>query len=138
MYRASVPVQQCTFTIVLSLYGDEKVLQNHVIVIQPIVMVFLFVSFQRNLTEYYSAVDAHNMMIIFASMLYERRIIFTSKKLYRLSACVQSANSVIYPMNWQHIFIPVLPMVLMDYLLAPMPYLIGVPEVIYQVLLTYE
>ncbi|PNF15500.1 hypothetical protein B7P43_G17014 [Cryptotermes secundus] len=87
----------------------------------------------RNLTEYYNAVDGHNMMVIFASMLYERRIIFTSKKLYRLSACVQSANSIIYPMNWQHIFIPVLPMALMDYLLAPMPYLIGVPEVIYQV-----
>nr|CAD7263238.1 unnamed protein product [Timema shepardi] len=82
----------------------------------------------RNLTEYYSAVDGHNMMVIFASMLYERRIIFTSKKLYRLSACVQSANAIIYPMNWQHIFIPVLPMALMDYLLAPMPYLIGVPE----------
>ena len=105
---------------------------------QPIVRVFLFVFFQRNLTEYYNAVVAHNMIIIFASMLYERRIIFTSKKLYRLSACVQSANSVIYPMNWQHIFIPVLPMALMDYLLAPMPYLIGVPEVIYQVILTYE
>ncbi|KAJ9587700.1 hypothetical protein L9F63_018880, partial [Diploptera punctata] len=86
----------------------------------------------RNLTEYYNAVDAHNMMVIFASMLYERRIIFTSKKLYRLSACVQSANSILYPMNWQHIFIPVLPMALMDYLLAPMPYLIGVPEVIYK------
>ncbi|XP_069677452.1 DENN domain-containing protein 1A-like isoform X3 [Periplaneta americana] len=85
----------------------------------------------RNLTEYYNAVDGHNMMIIFASMLYERRIIVTSKKLYRLSACVQSANAIIYPMNWQHIFIPVLPMALMDYLLAPMPYLIGVPEVIY-------
>ncbi|XP_046996631.1 DENN domain-containing protein 1A-like isoform X2 [Schistocerca americana] len=86
----------------------------------------------RNLTEYYSAVDGHNMMVIFASMLYERRIIFTSKKLSRLSACVQSANAVIYPMNWQHIFIPVLPMALMDYLFAPMPYLIGVPEPVLQ------
>ncbi|CAH0383421.1 unnamed protein product [Bemisia tabaci] len=82
----------------------------------------------RNLTEYYNAVDTHNMMIIFASMLYERRIIFVSKKLYRLSACVQSANGIIYPMNWQHIFIPVLPKHLIDYLLAPMPYLIGLPE----------
>ncbi|XP_063910871.1 DENN domain-containing protein 1B isoform X2 [Zophobas morio] len=82
----------------------------------------------RNLTEYYNAVDSHNMMIIFASMLYERRIIFTSKKLTRLSACVQSANDVIYPMIWQHIFIPVLPMALIDYLLAPMPFLIGVPD----------
>lgn len=89
--------------------------------------------FQRNLTEYFNAVDKHNMMVIFASMLYERRIIFTSKKLKRLSACVQSANDIIYPMIWQHIFIPVLPMSLMDYLLAPMPFLIGVPEDVFKV-----
>ncbi|XP_043252607.1 DENN domain-containing protein 1A isoform X1 [Colletes gigas] len=81
----------------------------------------------RNLTEYYSAVDALNMMIIFASMLYERRIIFTSKRLSRLSACVQACNALIYPMIWQHIYIPVLPLSLIDYLLAPMPFLIGVP-----------
>ncbi|XP_060519559.1 DENN domain-containing protein 1A-like isoform X2 [Cylas formicarius] len=82
----------------------------------------------RNLTEYYNAVDTNNMMTVFASMLYERRIIFTSKQLKRLSACVQSANDIIYPMIWQHIFIPVLPESLIDYLLAPMPFLIGVPE----------
>ncbi|XP_078046006.1 DENN domain-containing protein 1A isoform X1 [Augochlora pura] len=82
----------------------------------------------RNLTEYYSAVDAHNMMIVFASMLCERRIIFTSKRLSRLSACVQACNALIYPMIWQHIYIPVLPLSLIDYLLAPMPFLIGVPS----------
>ncbi|XP_011349321.2 DENN domain-containing protein 1B isoform X2 [Ooceraea biroi] len=81
----------------------------------------------RNLTEYYSAIDSHNMMMIFASMLYERRIIFTSKRLSRLSACVQACNALIYPMIWQHIYIPVLPLSLIDYLLAPMPFLIGVP-----------
>ncbi|XP_076291741.1 DENN domain-containing protein 1A isoform X2 [Lasioglossum baleicum] len=81
----------------------------------------------RNLTEYYSAVDPHNMMTVFASMLYERRIIFTSKRLSRLSACVQACNALIYPMIWQHIYIPVLPLSLIDYLLAPMPFLIGVP-----------
>ncbi|KAK3921183.1 DENN domain-containing protein 1A [Frankliniella fusca] len=81
----------------------------------------------RNLMEYYSAVDSTNMMIIFASMLYERRIVFTSTRLSRLSACAQAANAIIYPMNWQHIFIPVLPLPLIDYLLAPMPFLIGVP-----------
>ncbi|XP_057328451.1 DENN domain-containing protein 1B-like isoform X1 [Microplitis mediator] len=81
----------------------------------------------RNLTEYYSAVDSHNMIVIFASMLYERRIIFTSKRLSRLSACVQACNALIYPMIWQHIYIPVLPVALIDYLLAPMPFLIGVP-----------
>lgn len=88
---------------------------------------------QRNLTEYYNAVDANNMMIIFASMLCERRIIFTSNKLTRLSACVQTANDIIYPMIWQHIFIPVLPMSLIDYLSAPIPFLIGVPAEVFKV-----
>ncbi|KAG8042296.1 hypothetical protein G9C98_004930 [Cotesia typhae] len=86
----------------------------------------------RNLTEYYSAVDSHNMIMIFASMLYERRIIFTSKRLSRLSACVQACNALIYPMIWQHIYIPVLPVALIDYLLAPMPFLIGVPTSIFE------
>ncbi|OAD54864.1 DENN domain-containing protein 1A [Eufriesea mexicana] len=56
-----------------------------------------------------------------------RRIIFISKRLSRLSACVQACNALIYPMIWQHIYIPVLPLSLIDYLLAPMPFLIGVP-----------
>lgn len=90
-------------------------------------------SLQRNLMEYYSAVDSNNMMIIFASMLYERRIVFTSTRLSRLSACAQAANAIIYPMNWQHIFIPVLPVSLIDYLLAPMPFLIGVPTSTFKV-----
>ncbi|KAG8187207.1 hypothetical protein JTE90_020076 [Oedothorax gibbosus] len=86
----------------------------------------------RNLTEYFNAIDAHNMMVIFASMLHERRILVTSKKLSRLSACVQAANSLISPMNWQHIFIPILPKHLIDYLSAPMPFLIGVPSVTFE------
>ena len=91
------------------------------------------VDLQRNLTEYFNAIDANNMIVIFANMLNERRIIMTSKKLSRLSACVQAANALIYPMHWQHIFIPVLPNHLLDYLSAPMPFLIGVPSVIMNV-----
>lgn len=51
----------------------------------------------------------------------------TSERLNRLSACVQAANSLIYPMHWQHIFIPLLPNSARDYLSAPMPFLVGVP-----------
>ena len=62
-------------------------------------------------------------------MLNERRIVITSDRLNRLSACVQAANAIIYPMHWQHIFIPLLPSHLLEYLTAPMPFLIGVPQV---------
>lgn len=80
----------------------------------------------RNLTEYYNAVDTGNMMRIFASMLHERRIIITSKKLSRVTACIHAAEALLYPMHWQHLYIPVLPAHLLDYVSAPMPYLIGV------------
>ena len=81
----------------------------------------------RNLSEYYNAVGIDTMLAVFAAMLHERRIMITSSKLYRLTACVQAANSLIYPMSWQHLYIPILPKHLVDYLTAPMPYLVGVP-----------
>lgn len=82
----------------------------------------------RNLTEYYNALNVENMINLFASALNERHILVTSKKLDRLSACVQALNTLLYPMHWQHIFISVLPSDLLAYLQAPMPFLIGVPE----------
>ncbi|RXN22170.1 DENN domain-containing 1B isoform X2 [Labeo rohita] len=80
----------------------------------------------RNLTEYFVAVDVNNMLHLYASMLHERRIIITSSKLSTLTACVQGSTAMLYPMHWQHIFIPVLPPHLLDYCCAPMPYLVGV------------
>ncbi|KAJ8376182.1 hypothetical protein SKAU_G00067620 [Synaphobranchus kaupii] len=80
----------------------------------------------RNLTEYFVAVDVNNMLHLYASMLHERRIIITSSKLSTLTACVHGSAAMLYPMYWQHIFIPVLPPHLLDYCCAPMPYLIGV------------
>ena len=53
----------------------------------------------RNLSEYYNAVGVDTMLAVFAAMLHERRIMITSRKLYRLTACVQAANSLIYPMS---------------------------------------
>ncbi|XP_054645302.1 DENN domain-containing protein 1B isoform X1 [Dunckerocampus dactyliophorus] len=80
----------------------------------------------RNLTEYFVAVDVNNMLQLYASMLHERRVIITSSKLSTLTACVHGAAALLFPMYWQHIFIPVLPPHLLDYCCAPMPYFVGV------------
>ncbi|XP_069783553.1 DENN domain-containing protein 1B isoform X2 [Narcine bancroftii] len=80
----------------------------------------------RNLTEYVVAVHVNNMLHLFASMLHERRIIITCSKLSTLTACVHGSSAMLYPMYWQHIYIPVLPPHLLDYCCAPMPYLIGI------------
>ncbi|XP_073848628.1 uncharacterized protein isoform X8 [Musca autumnalis] len=92
----------------------------------------------HNLNLYYNFVDPKNMIAVFAAMLAERRIIFTSRRLDRLSSCIQAANAFLYPMVWQHIFIPVLPMKLKDYLSAPMPYLIGVPHLVLETMTPEE
>ncbi|XP_056146709.1 DENN domain-containing protein 1A isoform X2 [Lampris incognitus] len=80
----------------------------------------------RNLTEYFVAVDVNNMLHLYASMLYERRILICCSKLSTLTACVHGSAAMLYPMYWQHVYIPVLPQHLIDYCCAPMPYLIGI------------
>ncbi|XP_019061500.1 DENN domain-containing protein 1A isoform X3 [Fukomys damarensis] len=79
-----------------------------------------------NLTEYFVAVDVNNMLHLYASMLYERRILIVCSKLSTLTACIHGSAAMLYPMYWQHVYIPVLPPHLLDYCCAPMPYLIGI------------
>ncbi|XP_028302680.1 DENN domain-containing protein 1B isoform X2 [Gouania willdenowi] len=80
----------------------------------------------RNLTEMIVAVDVENLLQLYASMLFERRILIFASKLSILTSCLHALNAILYPMYWQHIFIPVLPPHLLDYCCAPMPFLIGV------------
>ncbi|XP_023957812.2 DENN domain-containing protein 1B isoform X1 [Chrysemys picta bellii] len=113
-------------------FASEQVLKNqpylvsHSYFITPDLTGLPTIPESRNLTEYFVAVDVNNMMQLYASMLHERRIIITSSKLSTLTACVHGSAALLYPMYWQHIYIPVLPPHLLDYCCAPMPYLIGV------------
>ncbi|XP_045646938.1 DENN domain-containing protein 1A isoform X8 [Ursus americanus] len=66
------------------------------------------------------------MLHLYASMLYERRILIVCSKLSTLTACIHGSAAMLYPMFWQHVYIPVLPPHLLDYCCAPMPYLIGI------------
>lgn len=80
----------------------------------------------RNLLEFFNAIEPINMIKLFAAILNERRIIIHSTRLVRLSAVVQACNLLIYPMQWQNVFIPVLPVQLLDFLNCPTPFIIGI------------
>ncbi|XP_007939275.1 DENN domain-containing protein 1B [Orycteropus afer afer] len=105
---------------------DQPSLVPHSYFIAPDVTGLPTIPESRNLTEYFVAVDVNNMLHLYASMLHERRIIITSSKLSTLTACLHGSAALLYPMYWQHIYIPVLPPHLLDYCCAPMPYLIGI------------
>lgn len=82
----------------------------------------------KYMLEFYNAVSEKQMITLYSSLLKERRILFTGRKLSQLSSCIFAAATLLYPMHWQSLFIPVLPVDLVDMLMAPMPYLIGVPK----------
>ena len=65
------------------------------------------------------------IMAVFSALLSEQRMIMVSENPARLSECMHGFCAVLYPFNWQQIFVPLLPKVLIDYLTAPMPFLIG-------------
>jgi hypothetical protein len=75
----------------------------------------------HNLNLFYNYIEPKTMIEIFAALLAERRIIFVSNNLDKLSSCLQASCSLLFPMHWQHIYIPLLPLKLKDYLSAPMP-----------------
>ncbi|CAB3399499.1 unnamed protein product [Caenorhabditis bovis] len=83
---------------------------------------------EKYLLEFYNAVSPKQIVALYASLLKERRILFTGRQLSQLSSCIHACATILYPMTWQSVFIPVLPASLVDMIMAPMPYLIGVPK----------
>lgn len=79
-----------------------------------------------NFDSFLELMEPLNILSTFISLLVERRIIFVANSLPVLSSSVQAAVAFLYPFNWQHIFIPVLPTSLLSFCCAPMPFVVGI------------
>lgn len=67
-----------------------------------------------------------NFLRLMSAILCERRIMFVAEDLTTLSECVHAATTVLYPFAWQHVLVPMLPTDMLEYVSAPMPFIIGV------------
>lgn len=69
-----------------------------------------------------------NTLRLLSGLLSECRILLISHSPTRLAQCARSALSILAQglLNWQHLYIPVLPPHLFQYVAAPVPYLIGI------------
>lgn len=63
--------------------------------------------------------------VLLSAVLCERRVLFIADHDDRLSSMILAAVSIISPFCWQYILISLLPAKLIDYLAAPIPYIIG-------------
>ncbi|KAK9071204.1 hypothetical protein SSX86_009772 [Deinandra increscens subsp. villosa] len=67
-----------------------------------------------------------HILTIFAGALLEKQIVFVCSNLGILSASVLSLIPLIRPYQWQSFFMPVLPNDMLDFLDAPVPFIVGV------------
>jgi len=63
---------------------------------------------------------------LFTALVTEQHVIGIGKTLPQVSSCMNALASLIYPFAWQYVFIPILPKQLIEFVEAPMPFLIGV------------
>lgn len=67
-----------------------------------------------------------HVLTILAGALLEKQIVFVCSNLGILSASVLSIIPLIRPYHWQSLLMPVLPNEMVDFLDAPVPYIVGV------------
>ena len=63
---------------------------------------------------------------LYTCLLIEKKILLISKHKALLTQVMNSLISFMFPFQWKHTFIPILPINRTDILDAPMPYFIGV------------
>ncbi|CAG5101990.1 Similar to DENND2B: DENN domain-containing protein 2B (Homo sapiens) [Cotesia congregata] len=83
---------------------------------------------EKDMSQLFDAVSNKVLIFLFGTLLLERRVVLVCEKLSKLSSCVEALQSLLYPFNWPHTFIPVLPDIpeLSEILQAPLPFVIGI------------
>jgi hypothetical protein len=70
--------------------------------------------------------STNHILTLFAAAVTERKLLFVSTDVAKLNIAAESLLQLLFPLYWRHIYIPVLPAALTDFLCAPMPFICGV------------
>lgn len=74
----------------------------------------------------FQCLSAENLVFVVCSILLEQRILLHSEDLNVLHKCAEALISLLFPLCWQHVYVPLLPVQLLEYLSAPVPFIMGV------------
>ncbi|XP_047226988.1 DENN domain-containing protein 2D-like isoform X2 [Girardinichthys multiradiatus] len=81
-----------------------------------------------NFCTLFDCLTDEEVLQVFAAAVLERRIIFIAEELGTLSQVLHAVAALLYPFTWQHTFISIVPEILIDVVMAPTPYLLGVQK----------
>ncbi|XP_035911549.1 DENN domain-containing protein 2A-like [Anopheles stephensi] len=91
---------------------------------------------KTELYDIFKCLGSDGLIHVFESLLLEKMVILFSEHLSLLTSCVQGLLLILYPFQWQHILVTVIPEHLQQMLEAPVPMLAGtlqpVPEELWE------
>ncbi|KAM3618885.1 uncharacterized protein V6R79_026291 [Siganus canaliculatus] len=76
----------------------------------------------------FNCLTDEEVLLVFSAAVLERRIVFIADELGTLSQVIHAVAALLYPFTWQHTFISIVPEILIDVVMAPTPYLLGVQK----------
>ena len=74
----------------------------------------------------FECLDPENILKVFTAVLTERQTVFISSQLSLLTLAAETVTSLMYPLRWVHVYVPVLPLPLIGILAAPLPFIVGI------------
>lgn len=78
------------------------------------------------ISDLYRILGAETLINVFGSLLLERKVILYGKNISLLSSCILGLQTILYPFQWQHTLVTLLPHSLIEVCQAPLPLLTGV------------
>lgn len=68
----------------------------------------------------------HNVLTVFCAAITEQKIVFHSCSYSRLTDSCHAVISLLYPFKYSHVYIPLLPTALIEFLSTPTPFIMGI------------
>ncbi|XP_067907133.1 DENN domain-containing protein 5B-like isoform X2 [Heterodontus francisci] len=81
--------------------------------------------FDFPLREVFELLGLENLVQLFTCVLLEMQILLYSQDYQRLMTVAEGITTLLFPFQWQHVYVPILPASLLHFLDAPVPYLMG-------------
>ncbi|CAN8027521.1 unnamed protein product, partial [Ixodes persulcatus] len=98
--------------------GDRQALQPPLSSLLPITGCVVYELFQQ--------LGIHNVVTLFCAAMTELKILLHSRSYSRLNDACSALTSLMFPFKYSHVYIPLLPASLVEFLSTPTPFIMGV------------
>jgi len=83
------------------------------------------VSYQH-LASLFECLSVAKVLKVFECCILERKLLFVCSRYSMLVQVMQAFREIIMPLTWCHVYAPVLPRAMLDHLMCPTPFMIGI------------